>query len=84
MARRFCLAAEDSLSCANPGVPDNGYQLTSKRIFSPGETLAFLCYNGYQPVGDVNIKCVQGSPAYWSGPLPICRGETAIKVFIDE
>ncbi|XP_051906581.1 seizure 6-like protein isoform X1 [Hippocampus zosterae] len=69
-------APEDSL-CANPGVPDNGYQLTSKRIFSPGETLAFVCYNGYQPVGDVTIKCVQGSPSYWNGPLPICRADHA-------
>ncbi|XP_057675080.1 seizure 6-like protein isoform X2 [Corythoichthys intestinalis] len=69
--------AEDSLSCANPGVPDNGYQVTSKRVFLPGETLAFVCYHGYQLVGDTAIKCVQGSPSYWSGPLPICRADHA-------
>ncbi|XP_061657357.1 seizure 6-like protein isoform X2 [Syngnathoides biaculeatus] len=68
---------KDSLSCANPGVPDNGYQVTSKRVFEPGETLAFVCYHGYQLVGDIAIKCVQGSPSYWSGPLPVCRGDQA-------
>ncbi|XP_061554875.1 seizure 6-like protein isoform X4 [Phycodurus eques] len=68
---------KDSLLCANPGVPDNGYQVTSKRVFEPGETLAFVCYHGYQLVGDVAIKCVQGSPSYWSGPLPICRADHA-------
>ncbi|XP_077442153.1 seizure 6-like protein isoform X3 [Vanacampus margaritifer] len=68
---------EDTLSCANPGVPDNGYQLMSKRVFLPGETLAFVCYHGYQLVGDAAIKCVQGSPSYWSGPLPICRADHA-------
>ncbi|XP_037122615.1 seizure 6-like protein isoform X1 [Syngnathus acus] len=69
-------APEYSLTCADPGVPDNGYSLTtSKRVFLPGETLTFACYRGYQLVGDDAVECVQGTPSYWSGPLPICRGE---------
>ncbi|XP_077593449.1 seizure 6-like protein isoform X1 [Stigmatopora nigra] len=69
--------AEASLLCADPGAPDNGYQVTSKRAFLPGETLAFVCYHGYQLVGDKDIKCVQGSPSHWSGALPICRADHA-------
>nr|XP_057913696.1 seizure 6-like protein isoform X4 [Doryrhamphus excisus] len=70
-------AAEDSLSCENPGVPDNGYQILSKRVYLPGETLAFVCFHGYQLIGEVAIKCVQGNPSFWSGPLPLCTADHA-------
>ncbi|XP_054612706.1 seizure 6-like protein isoform X3 [Dunckerocampus dactyliophorus] len=69
--------AEDSLSCENPGVPENGYQILSKRVYLPGETLAFVCFHGYQLIGEVAIKCVQGNPSFWSGPLPLCTADHA-------
>uniref|UniRef100_A0A665VU38 Seizure related 6 homolog (mouse)-like n=1 Tax=Echeneis naucrates TaxID=173247 RepID=A0A665VU38_ECHNA len=64
---------EDSVSCENPGLPDNGYQVLSKRLYLPGESLTFVCYQGYELIGEVAIKCILGSPSFWSGPLPLCR-----------
>ncbi|XP_039471224.1 seizure 6-like protein isoform X2 [Oreochromis aureus] len=65
--------SEDSVSCENPGVPDNGYQILSKRLYLPGESLTFVCYQGYELIGEVAIKCILGNPSFWSGPLPLCR-----------
>lgn len=67
--------AEDSVSCENPGLPDNGYQILSKRLYLPGESLTFVCYQGYELIGEVAIKCILGNPSFWSGPLPLCKGE---------
>lgn len=72
----FFPLAEDSVSCENPGLPDNGYQILSKRLYLPGESLTFVCYQGYELIGEVAIKCIIGNPSFWSGPLPLCRGET--------
>lgn len=69
-----CLA-EDSVSCENPGLPDNGYQIMSKSLYLPGQSLTFVCYQGYELIGEVAIKCILGNPSFWSGPLPLCRGE---------
>lgn len=74
--------AEDSVSCENPGLPDNGYQILSKRLYLPGESLTFVCYQGYELIGEVAIKCILGNPSFWSGPLPLCRGETFADFFI--
>uniref|UniRef100_A0A7N6AY05 Seizure related 6 homolog (mouse)-like n=1 Tax=Anabas testudineus TaxID=64144 RepID=A0A7N6AY05_ANATE len=63
----------DSVSCENPGLPDNGYQILSKRLYLPGESLTFVCYQGYELIGEVAIKCILGNPSFWSGPLPLCR-----------
>lgn len=79
----LCLA-EDSVSCENPGVPDNGYQILSKRLYLPGESLTFVCYQGYELIGEVAIKCILGNPSFWSGPLPLCRGETFANIFFTE
>uniref|UniRef100_A0A3P9ITM7 Seizure related 6 homolog (mouse)-like n=1 Tax=Oryzias latipes TaxID=8090 RepID=A0A3P9ITM7_ORYLA len=65
--------SEDSVSCENPGLPENGYQILSKRLYLPGESLTFVCYQGYELIGEVAIKCILGSPSFWSGPLPLCR-----------
>lgn len=72
--------AEDSVSCENPGLPDNGYQILSKRLYLPGESLTFVCYQGYELIGEVAIKCILGNPSFWSGPLPLCRGETSAQL----
>uniref|UniRef100_A0A8C7J298 Seizure related 6 homolog like n=1 Tax=Oncorhynchus kisutch TaxID=8019 RepID=A0A8C7J298_ONCKI len=64
---------EESVSCENPGLPDNGYQVLSKRLYLPGESLTFVCYQGYELIGEVAIKCILGNPSFWSGPLPLCR-----------
>ncbi|XP_068191711.1 seizure 6-like protein isoform X3 [Antennarius striatus] len=66
-------ASEESVSCENPGLPDNGYQILSKRLYLPGESLTFVCYQGYELIGEVAIKCILGNPSFWSGPLPLCR-----------
>lgn len=73
---RSFLPAEDSVSCENPGLPDNGYQILSKRLYLPGESLTFVCYQGYELIGEAAIKCILGNPSFWSGPLPLCRGKT--------
>ncbi|XP_055729649.1 seizure 6-like protein isoform X1 [Salvelinus fontinalis] len=65
--------SEESVSCENPGLPDNGYQVLSKRLYLPGESLTFVCYQGYELIGEVAIKCILGNPSFWSGPLPLCR-----------
>ncbi|XP_024918058.1 seizure 6-like protein isoform X2 [Cynoglossus semilaevis] len=66
--------SEESVSCENPGLPENGYQVLSKRLYLPGESLAFVCYRGYRLIGEVAIKCILGNPSsFWSGPLPLCR-----------
>ncbi|KAM9456526.1 seizure 6-like protein [Clarias gariepinus] len=64
---------EESVSCENPGLPDNGYQILSKRLYLPGESLNFMCYQGYELIGEITIKCILGNPSFWSGPLPMCR-----------
>ncbi|KAF3848539.1 hypothetical protein F7725_015036 [Dissostichus mawsoni] len=56
----------------NPGLPDNGYQILSKRLYLPGESLTFVCYQGYELIGEDAIKCIMGTPSFWSGPLPFC------------
>lgn len=78
----FCLdhvlslyPVEESVSCENPGVPDNGYQILSKRLYLPGESLNFMCYQGYDLIGEITIKCILGNPSFWSGPLPMCKGK---------
>ncbi|KAK7895439.1 hypothetical protein WMY93_020764 [Mugilogobius chulae] len=65
--------SEESVSCENPGLPDNGYQILSKRLYLPGESLTFVCYQGFELIGEVAIKCILGNPSFWSGPLPLCR-----------
>uniref|UniRef100_A0A672RCD5 Seizure related 6 homolog like n=1 Tax=Sinocyclocheilus grahami TaxID=75366 RepID=A0A672RCD5_SINGR len=69
----FCEKTEESVSCENPGLPDNGYQILSKRLYLPGESLTFMCYQGYELIGEMAIKCILGNPSFWSGPLPLCR-----------
>ncbi|XP_060764473.1 seizure 6-like protein isoform X2 [Neoarius graeffei] len=64
---------EESVSCENPGLPDNGYQILSKRLYLPGESLNFMCYQGYELIGEITIKCILGNPSFWSGPIPMCR-----------
>lgn len=76
----LCLA-EDSVSCENPGLPDNGYQIMSKSLYLPGQSLTFVCYQGYELIGEVAIKCILGNPSFWSGPLPLCRGEIFAETF---
>ncbi|XP_065118595.1 seizure 6-like protein [Paramisgurnus dabryanus] len=66
--------SEESVSCENPGLPDNGYQILSKRLYLPGESLTFMCYQGYELIGEMAIKCILGNPSFWSGPLPLCKG----------
>ncbi|XP_056289203.1 seizure 6-like protein [Pseudoliparis swirei] len=65
--------SEDSVSCENPGLPANGYQILSKRLYLPAETLTLVCYQGYELIGEMAIKCILGNPSFWSGPLPLCR-----------
>ncbi|XP_026995429.2 seizure 6-like protein [Tachysurus fulvidraco] len=64
---------EESVSCENPGLPENGYQILYKRQYLPGESLNFMCYQGYELIGEITIKCILGNPSFWSGPLPMCR-----------
>lgn len=33
-----------------------------------------MCYEGFELMGEVTIKCILGQPSHWSGPLPICKG----------
>ncbi|KFW62568.1 Seizure 6-like, partial [Pygoscelis adeliae] len=78
---RMCsLSAEESLACDNPGLPENGYQILYKRLYLPGESLTFMCYEGFELMGEVTIKCILGQPSHWSGPLPICKGSRHHKV----
>ncbi|XP_060105173.1 seizure 6-like protein [Heteronotia binoei] len=65
--------SEESLACDNPGLPENGYQILYKRLYLPGESLTFVCYEGFELLGEVTIKCILGQPSHWSGPLPVCR-----------
>ncbi|XP_015276762.1 PREDICTED: seizure 6-like protein [Gekko japonicus] len=65
--------SEESLACDNPGLPENGYQILYKRLYLPGESLTFMCYEGFELLGEVTIKCILGQPSHWSGPLPVCR-----------
>ncbi|NXV62058.1 SE6L1 protein, partial [Molothrus ater] len=67
--------SEESLACDNPGPPENGYQILYKRLYLPGESLTFMCYEGFELMGEVTIKCILGQPSHWSGPLPICKGD---------
>ncbi|KAM4707595.1 seizure 6-like protein isoform 2-T2 [Discoglossus pictus] len=65
--------SEESLACDNPGLPENGYQILYKRLYLPGESLTFMCYEGFELMGEVTIKCILGQPSQWSGPLPVCK-----------
>ncbi|ERE76798.1 seizure 6-like protein [Cricetulus griseus] len=65
--------SEESLACDNPGLPENGYQILYKRLYLPGESLTFMCYEGFELMGEVTIRCILGQPSHWSGPLPICK-----------
>ncbi|XP_051888571.1 seizure 6-like protein isoform X2 [Pristis pectinata] len=66
-------APEESVACENPGLPENGYQILYKRLYLPGETLTFMCYEGFELVGEVTIRCIIAHPSHWSGPLPLCK-----------
>lgn len=68
------ISAEESLACDNPGLPENGYQILYKRLYLPGESLTFMCYEGFELMGEVTIRCILGQPSHWSGPLPVCKG----------
>ncbi|XP_048412486.2 seizure 6-like protein isoform X1 [Stegostoma tigrinum] len=68
----YC-APEESVACENPGLPENGYQILYKRLYLPGETLTFMCYEGFELVGEVTIRCIIAHPSHWSGPLPLCK-----------
>ncbi|NWV30199.1 SE6L1 protein, partial [Origma solitaria] len=70
--------SEESLACDNPGLPENGYQILYKRLYLPGESLTFMCYEGFELMGEVTIKCILGQPSHWSGPLPICKGHHTV------
>lgn len=72
---RACLSAEESLACDNPGLPENGYQILYKRLYLPGESLTFMCYEGFELMGEVTIRCILGQPSHWNGPLPVCKGK---------
>ncbi|KAM6423072.1 seizure 6-like protein [Liasis olivaceus] len=65
--------SEESLACDNPGLPENGYQILYKRLYLPGESLTFMCYEGFELLGELTIKCILGQPSRWSGPLPTCK-----------
>ncbi|XP_075425077.1 seizure 6-like protein isoform X2 [Ascaphus truei] len=65
--------SEESLACDNPGLPENGYQILYKRLYLPGEALTFMCYEGFELMGEVTIKCILGQPSQWSGHLPMCK-----------
>uniref|UniRef100_A0A8C5LY90 Seizure 6-like protein n=1 Tax=Leptobrachium leishanense TaxID=445787 RepID=A0A8C5LY90_9ANUR len=65
--------SEESLACDNPGLPENGYQILYKRLYLPGESLTFMCYEGFELMGEITIKCILGQPSQWSGPLPVCK-----------
>ena len=69
-----CISAEESLACDNPGLPENGYQILYKRLYLPGESLTFMCYEGFELMGEVTIRCILGQPSHWNGPLPVCKG----------
>lgn len=69
-------AAEESLACDNPGLPENGYQILYKRLYLPGESLTFMCYEGFELLGELTLKCILGQPSRWSGPLPTCKGSS--------
>lgn len=69
-----CVSAEESLACDNPGLPENGYQILYKRLYLPGESLTFMCYEGFELMGEVTIRCILGQPSHWNGPLPVCKG----------
>ncbi|XP_072443956.1 seizure 6-like protein isoform X1 [Chiloscyllium punctatum] len=71
----YC-APEESVACENPGLPENGYQILYKRLYLPGETLTFMCYEGFELVGEVTIRCIIAHPSHWSGPLPLCKAAT--------
>ncbi|ETE58578.1 Seizure 6-like protein, partial [Ophiophagus hannah] len=64
---------EESLACDNPGLPENGYQILYKRLYLPGESLTFMCYEGFELLGELTLKCILGQPSRWSGPLPTCK-----------
>ncbi|XP_062887230.1 seizure protein 6 homolog isoform X1 [Mobula hypostoma] len=59
--------------CHNPGEPDNGYQTARRRLYQAGEILRFACYDGYELVGEANVKCLPGHPSGWSNPPPFCK-----------
>uniref|UniRef100_A0A8I3Q6J8 Seizure 6-like protein n=1 Tax=Canis lupus familiaris TaxID=9615 RepID=A0A8I3Q6J8_CANLF len=65
--------SEESLACDNPGLPENGYQILYKRLYLPGESLTFMCYEGFELMGEVTIRCILGQPSHWNGPLPVCK-----------
>ncbi|NXA37353.1 SE6L1 protein, partial [Eudromia elegans] len=74
--------SEESLACDNPGLPENGYQILYKRLYLPGESLTFMCYEGFELMGEVTIKCILGQPSHWSGPLPMCKASTSRTVLV--
>ncbi|KAG8515076.1 Seizure 6-like protein, partial [Galemys pyrenaicus] len=65
--------SEETLACDNPGLPENGYQILYKRLYLPGESLTFMCYEGFELMGEVTIRCILGQPSHWNGPLPVCK-----------
>lgn len=42
---------------------------------SPGSTAQYVCFDGYQLIGDANRECQNDGT--WTGSEPICQGELA-------
>lgn len=36
-----------------------------------------MCYEGFELMGEVTIRCILGQPSHWNGPLPVCKGNGA-------
>ena len=45
---------------------------------SPGSTAQYVCFDGYELIGDANRECK--SDGTWTGSEPICQGELAMAV----
>jgi len=60
-----------SVSCPDPGVPQDGIRIGSN--FAHGRTVTFLCLQDFSLVGSQSMTCHDGK---WSTVLPVCKGNT--------
>ncbi|XP_029448970.1 sushi domain-containing protein 4 isoform X2 [Rhinatrema bivittatum] len=74
----FAFGFDNSTSCADPGVPENGYRKPSKGVFFENATVRFLCQEGYKLRGTFKQQCVRdvnGSLGWTPSDKPVCLQE---------
>lgn len=61
-------------ACTYPGTGVGGNISVVKHLYVVGETIEYSCVDGYDLVGERELRCL--GPMKWSHPVPDCVSKT--------